>query len=77
MRRTTVYLEPDLELLVKREMVRRGRSMADLIREALRAYLTSTKARVPPGAGRFASKTRDTAARTDAALTSLGFGSRR
>lgn len=77
MRRTTVYLETDLELALKREMLRRGQTMAELIREALRAHLTGAAVAVPPGGGQFASTRKDTATHTDAALAELGFGRRK
>jgi hypothetical protein len=76
MKRTTVYLEPDLELLLKTEMRRRKKPMADLIREALRAYLGEGRSQAPPGAGAFASGRRDTAAAAEKLLARTGFGSR-
>lgn len=74
MRRTTIYLEPELEVLLKRETLRQKRAMAELIRDALRAYLEHTPRHVPPGAGRFASGQRDTAARVDDVLAETSFG---
>lgn len=74
MKRTTIYLEPELEVLVKLEMQRVKRPMADIVREALRAHLTRQPPRVPPGAGAFASGTADTADRAEAVLASTGFG---
>jgi hypothetical protein len=74
MRRTTIYLEPELEVLLKLEMQRAGRPMADIVREALRTHLTSQPRRVPPGAGAFSSGIGDTADRTEDALAETGFG---
>ena len=74
MRRTTIYLEPELELLLKRETQRQKRPMAELIREAVRRYVSDTPKRRPPGAGAFASGRRDTAARSEEWLTKTGFG---
>lgn len=74
MKRTTIYLEPDLELLLKRETQRQKRPMAELIREAVRRYVSEAPTRPPPGAGAFASGTRTTAARADEWLAKTGFG---
>ncbi len=74
MRRTTIYLEPDLELGLKREGRRQKRSMADLIRDAVRRYISEAPGRHPPGAGAFASGRKDTAANAEEWLTKSGFG---
>lgn len=74
MKRTTIYLEPDLEVRLKVEMLRRKQPMAELIREALRAFLTREPHRAPPGAGAFASRLTDTAERAEAVLAETGFG---
>ncbi len=73
MRRTTVYLEPDLEVMVKLEAMRSHRSIAEILREALRAYLSSRPPQVPPGAGGFDSGETDTADRAEEVLGELGF----
>lgn len=75
MKRTTIYLEPDLEVLLKLEMQREGRPMAEIVRDALRAYVTRQPRPAPPGAGAFASGRIDTADRTDDVLRETGFGS--
>ncbi len=77
MRRTTIYLEPELEVLLKLETLRRKKSMAELIREALRAYLRQGKVKVPPGGGAFASGRRDTAEKAESLLRKLRFGRER
>ena len=77
MKRTTVYLEPDIEMLLEREMRRRKQPMAELIREAVREYLTRDAPVGPPGAGAFKSRRKDTAADVDRALTETGFGESR
>ena len=77
MKRTTIYLEPELEVLLKLETRRRNKPMAELIREALRAYLQRGPGEAPPGAGAFASGHKDTAERHDAWLAKLGFGGKR
>lgn len=74
MKRTTVYLEPELEVLLKLEMLKQGRPMAELVREAVQAYVTREPQRVPPGAGGFASGHSDTASRIDEVLAETGFG---
>ena len=75
MKRTTIYLDPELEVLLKLEATRRNQPMADLIREALRAHLTGQQAGPPPGAGAFDSGHTDTAERHEELLGELGFGS--
>ena len=74
MRRTTIYLEPELDVLLKREMRRQQRPMAELIRDAVRRYVGDAPTRRPPGAGAFASGTRHTAARAEEWLAKSGFG---
>jgi hypothetical protein len=77
MKRTTIYLEPELEVLLKLEMLRQKRSMAELIREAVYAYVTREPRQAPPGAGAFASGRADTAGRAEEVLVETGFGSAR
>ena len=74
MRRTTIYLEPELEVLLRLEMQREGRPMAEIVRDAVRAYVTRSPRPAPPGAGAFASGQSDTAERADEVLRSTGFG---
>ena len=74
MKRTTVYFEPELEVLLKLEMLRQKRPMAEIVREAVYAYVTRTPRRRPPGAGAFASGHTDTAERVDDVLADSGFG---
>jgi hypothetical protein len=74
MRRTTIYLEPRLEVLLKLEMLRQKRSMTEIIGEAVLAYVTRNPHKAPPGAGAFASGRADTASSIDEALTETGFG---
>lgn len=73
MHRTTLYLDPELEVQLKLEAMRRGRPMAELMRDALRTYLGATPVELPPGGGAFRSGRRDTADRVDEALDELGF----
>ncbi len=74
MKRTTIYLEPELEILLKMEMQREGRPMAEIVRDAVRAYVTREPRQAPPGAGAFASGRADTAERADEVLRETGFG---
>lgn len=74
MKRTTLYLDADLELRLKQETRRQKRPMAELVREALRQYVGDGPKRQPPGAGGFSSRRRDTAARAEEALRSTRFG---
>ena len=77
MKRTTIYLDPGLELRLKAEGLRRKQPMAELVREAVEVYLTREPDGGPPGAGAFASGRRDTADRVDDVLTETGFGAPR
>jgi hypothetical protein len=74
MKRTTIYLEPELEVLLKMETLRQKRPMAEIVREAVLAYVTREPRRAPPGAGAFASGHADTADRVDDVLAETGFG---
>lgn len=74
MKRTTIYLDADLEMRLKMEGLRRKQPMAELVREAVEIYLTREAGAGPPGAGAFASGRRDTADRADAVLADTGFG---
>lgn len=74
MKRTTIYLDAELEVLLKRESLRRGKPAAELIRDAVRTYLTERPAQLPAGAGAFRSGRKTTAERAEEVLTSTGFG---
>jgi ribbon-helix-helix CopG family protein len=74
MKRTTIYLDPDLEILLKLEAMRRKQPMAELLREALRSYLSRVPRKAPPGVGAFDSGHPDTAERSEEILGELGFG---
>ena len=74
MRRTTVYLESETDLLLKREAARRKRPVAELIREALDGYVQRSRTRLPPGIGAFHSGHTDTAERAEEVLRETGFG---
>ena len=74
MKRTTIYLEPELEVRLKMEGLRRKQPMAVLVREAVEAYLSRDPVEGPPGGGGFASGHRDTADRAEELLDATGFG---
>jgi hypothetical protein len=74
MKRTTIYLDPELEVRLKMEGLRRKQPMAELVREAVEAYLAGDPKSGPPGAGAFASGRRDTADRAETLLADTGFG---
>lgn len=76
MKRTTIYIEPETEVLLKLEAMRRKEPVAEVIREALRTYLTREPGEAPPGAGAFESGHKDTAERAEELLGELGFGQR-
>ena len=74
MKRTTLYLEPDLEVRLKLVAMSHKKPMAAIIREALRAYLDQRPKNLPPGQGEFDSGFTDTAERTKEVLSDSGFG---
>ncbi len=74
MKRTTIYIEPETEVLLKLEAMRRKEPVAEVIRGALRSYLTRKPGEAPPGAGAFDSGHGDTAERSEELLEELGFG---
>ncbi|HEX4964197.1 MAG TPA: CopG family transcriptional regulator [Thermoanaerobaculia bacterium] len=76
MKRTTIYLDADLEILLKLEAMRRKQPMAELFREALRSFLLQVPRKAPPGAGAFDSGHLDTAERAEEVLGELRFGER-
>jgi hypothetical protein len=77
MKRTTLYLDPELEVLLKLEVRRQKRPMAAIVREAVQAYVTREPRRAPPGAGAWASGHADTAERAEDVLASTGFAAGR
>jgi predicted transcriptional regulator len=73
MKRTTIYLDADLEIQLKLEAMRSKRSSVEVIREALRAYLEKRRPGLPAGVGEFESGFTDTAERAEEILRE-GFG---
>ncbi len=74
MKRTTIYLDADLEVLLKLEALRSGRAAAELIRDAVRAYLQDRPGKLPPGGGEFRSGRKTTADRAEDVLRRSRFG---
>ena len=70
MKRTTVFLDEQTLLRLRRAAQRKGVSSATLVREAVSRYLDAPPAKrgLPSVAGQFASTHRDTAERTDELL---------
>jgi hypothetical protein len=64
----TIYLDVDLEVRLKLEAMRRKQPMAELLREALRSYISNVPQKLPPGAGAFDSGRADTANRHEEVL---------
>jgi metal-responsive CopG/Arc/MetJ family transcriptional regulator len=68
MRRTTVFLEESLLRQAQRFAARQGKSFAQLVREAVVAYLAkggTMKGKLPSIAGQFASGRTDVSERVD------------
>ncbi len=74
MKRTTIYLDADSEVLLKLEAMRSGKPAAEVIRDAIRAYVQDRPQRLPPGAGAFRSGKKKTAERAEDVLQSSRFG---
>ena len=74
MKRTTIYLDPELEIQLKLEALRQKRPMAEVIREALREQLQKNARPRSDYGGAFDSGHADTAERAEELLGELGFG---
>lgn len=74
MKRTTIYLDADLDARLKLESARQRRPMAELIRDAIRDKLDSSAPTMSPHAGRFASGRGDVSARAEEILEETDFG---
>lgn len=67
-KRTTIFIDPELEARLRRYAEREGKSAASVVREALATYLDTRVAGgsgVPGLAGRFESGKTDTSERVD------------
>lgn len=71
MKRTTIFLDVELEQKLRDASRREGRAAAALVREALTAYLAAQEQEgtpLPPITGRYASGCEDTSERVDELL---------
>jgi hypothetical protein len=59
---------------LKLELLRQKRPMAEIVREAVHAYVSRERRSAPPGAGDFGSGRSDTADRNEEILAKTGFG---
>ncbi|MHB8718176.1 MAG: ribbon-helix-helix domain-containing protein [Candidatus Dormibacteria bacterium] len=73
MRKSSIYIDEDVDLALTRMAAAEGRSKADLIRDSLRATVAPALRIKPRAAGVFAGPA-DLAARADDHLTEAGFG---
>ena len=69
MKRITLYLDADTKALLKLESMRRQQPMAEIVREALHAYLRKKPRRRSPGRGEFRSGRKDIAERAEELLS--------
>ena len=72
MKRTTIFLDKDLEIGLKLEAMRSGRPQAAVIREALDEYLKQRRPGLPEGMGMYDSGLTDVAERFDEYLEGFG-----
>lgn len=75
MKKTSIYIEPDVDVALARRAVAEGVSKAEVIREALRAAAGGTL-RVKPRARGVFNGPPDLASRVDDELADTGFGDR-
>lgn len=69
MTKTTVYLDSDAVLALRRMSEAQGRSQAQIIRDAINTYTLNAKRPKVPGVGEFDSGHTDTAERAEQLLT--------
>jgi hypothetical protein len=68
MHKTTIYLDDETRLSLRRAAQREGKSQAEVLRAAVLKYARETRGELPPGAGEFRSGRRDVAERAEALL---------
>ncbi len=73
MKKTSIYIEGDVDLALARRAAEQGTTKAEVIREALRAAAAGSL-RVKPRARGVFEGPRDLAANVDRHLTASGFG---
>jgi hypothetical protein len=72
-KKTSIYIEPDVDVALTRRAAAEGRTKAELIREALREAAGSSLRVKPRGRGVFAGRS-DLASRAEEHLANSGFG---
>ena len=75
MKKTSIYIEPEVDVALERRAAAEGTTKAELIRHALRDAVASS-VRVKPRARGVFSGPPDLSARVDEHLTESGFGER-
>jgi hypothetical protein len=73
MRKTSIYIEPDVDVALARRAAAEGTTKAEVIRQALRQAV-GTSLRVKPRARGVFNGPTDLSARADEHLTESGFG---
>jgi len=73
-KKTSLYLEPDLDERVAARAAEEGLSKAEFIRRTLTSAVTKPKRPKPLGAGIIKGGSKDGAANVDRELTETGFG---
>ena len=75
MKKTSIYIEPEIDIALARRAVAEGTTKAEVIRVALRAAVADSTRVRPKAAGVFAGPS-DLAANADRHLAESGFGER-
>jgi hypothetical protein len=73
MKKTSIYIEPDVDIALSRRAAEQGTTKAEVIRQALRAAATGSIRVKPSARGVFAGPS-DLAENADTYLTSSDFG---
>jgi len=73
MKKTSIYIEPEIDVALTRRAAESGVSKAEVIRNALRQATSGSVRMKPTGRGAFAGP-KDLAAKADEHLASSGFG---
>ena len=75
MKKTSIYIEPDVDVALARRAAAQGTTKAEVIRQALRAAAQDPRRIKPRARGGFRGPA-DLSSRTDEHLTESGFGER-
>lgn len=68
MHKTTIYLDDDTRLALRRAALREGKTQAEVLRAAVLRYTHEAHGGLPPGAGEFRSGRRDVGERAETLL---------